>query len=42
MTNQLAGSSVIALEEVQAVQLTLNNKEELSKIPFFSIKLGIT
>ena len=28
MTNQLAGSSVIALEEVQAAQLPLNNKEE--------------
>ena len=42
MTNQPAGSSVIALEEVQAVQLPLNNKKSSSKIPFFSIKLGIT
>ena len=33
MTNQPAGSSVIALEEVQAVQLPLNNKEELLKDP---------
>ena len=29
MTNQLAGSSVIALEDVQAVQLPLNDKESL-------------
>ena len=42
MTNQPAGSSVIALEDVQAVQLPLNNKEELSKTLFFSIKLGVT
>lgn len=35
MTNQLAGSSVIALEEVQTVQLPLNNKEALLKDPIF-------
>lgn len=42
MTNQPAGSSVIALEEVQAVQLPLNNKEELLKDPVFSTKLDVT
>ena len=43
MTNQPAGSSVIALEEVQAVQLPLNNKEELLKDPVFSLpKLDVT
>ena len=40
MTNQPAGSSVIALEEVQAVQLTLNNKEELLKDPVFLYQIG--
>ena len=40
MTNQLAGSSVIALEEVQAVQLPLNNKEELLKDPVFLYQIG--
>ena len=29
MTNQFAGASVIALEEVQAAQLPLNNKVAL-------------
>ena len=40
MTNQPAGSSVIALEEVQAVQLPLNNKEELLKDPVFLYQIG--
>lgn len=40
MTNQLAGSSVIALEEVQAVQLPLNNKEALLKDPVFLYQIG--
>ena len=40
MTNQLAGSSVIALEEVQTVQLPLNNKEELLKDPVFLYQIG--
>ena len=40
MTNQPAGSSVIALEEVQAVQLPLNNKEELLKDPIFLYHIG--
>lgn len=40
MTNQLAGSSVIALEDVQAVQLPLNNKEELLKDPVFLYQIG--
>lgn len=40
MTNQQAGSSVIALEEVQAVQLPLNNKEELLKDPVFLYQIG--
>ena len=40
MTNQPAGSSVIALEEVQAVQLPLNNKEELLKAPVFLYQIG--
>ena len=40
MTNQLAGSSVIALEEVQAAQLPLNNKEELLKDPVFLYQIG--
>lgn len=42
MTNQLAGSSVIALEDVQAVQLSLMIKNPSSKTQFFSIKLGVT
>lgn len=40
MTNQLAGSSVIALEEVQAVHLPLNNKEALLKDPVFLYQIG--
>ena len=40
MTNQLAGSSVIALEEVQAAQLPLNNKEALLKDPIFLYHIG--
>ena len=40
MTNQLAGSSVIALEEVQTVQLPLNNKEALLKDPIFLYHIG--
>lgn len=40
MTNQPAGSSVIALEEVQAVQLPLNNKEELLKDSVFLYQIG--
>lgn len=40
MTNQLADSSVIALEEVQAVQLPLNNKEALLKDPVFLYQIG--
>ena len=40
MTNQPAGSSVIALEEVQAVQLPLNNKKELLKDPVFLYQIG--
>ncbi|QMI50238.1 cyclic nucleotide-binding domain-containing protein [Streptococcus salivarius] len=40
MTNQPAGSSVIALEDVQAVQLPLNNKEELLKDPVFLYQIG--
>ena len=40
MTNQPAGSSVIALEEVQAVQLPLNNKEALLKDPVFLYQIG--
>ena len=40
MTNKPAGSSVIALEEVQAVQLPLNNKEELLKDPVFLYQIG--
>ena len=40
MTNQLAGSSAIALEEVQAVQLPLNNKEALLKDPVFLYQIG--
>ena len=40
MTNQPAGSSVIALEDIQAVQLPLNNKEELLKDPVFLYQIG--
>lgn len=40
MTNQLAGSSVIALEDVQAVQLPLNDKESLLKDPVFLYQIG--
>ncbi|MFR2078693.1 MAG: Crp/Fnr family transcriptional regulator [Streptococcus sp.] len=40
MINQPAGSAVIALEEVQAVQLNLNNKEELLKDPVFLYQIG--
>ena len=40
MTNQLADSSVIAIEEVQAVQLPLNNKEALLKDPVFLYQIG--
>lgn len=40
MTNQLAGSSVIALEEVQAVQLPLNDKESLLQDPAFLYQIG--
>ena len=40
MTNQPAGSSVIALEDVQAVQLPLNNKEALLKDPVFLYQIG--
>ena len=40
MTNQPAGSSVIALEDIQAVQLPLNNKEELLKVPVFLYQIG--
>ena len=40
MINQPAGSSVIALEEVQAVQLPLNNKEELLKDSVFLYQIG--
>lgn len=40
MTNQLAGSSVIALEDVQAVQLPLNDKESLLEDPVFLYQIG--
>ena len=40
MTNQPAGSSVIALEDIQAVQLPLNNKEALLKDPIFLYHIG--
>lgn len=40
MTNQVAGSSVIALEDVQALQLPLSNKEALLQDPDFLYKIG--
>lgn len=40
MTDQVAGSSVIALEEVKALQLPLTNKEDLLKDPIFLYHIG--